>query len=142
MISRMRRDEQVGATRESLLAAAERLFAEHLESLGSPTWYARFAAQVMADPALNAIMVDEALMAAPIVRSFRDGLTRCLPGLPAEIHHERGAMARYLVLQTCVERERALAEHAPTFRPTWDDTAGGLIDVIVALWRAPVLEPG
>ncbi|MEV0353296.1 hypothetical protein AB0H88_46735 [Nonomuraea sp. NPDC050680] len=38
----------------------------------------------------------------------------------------------------CVERERALAEHDPTFRPTWDDTANGLIDVIVAMWQAPV----
>src|ERR1700712_1468310 len=29
MVSRMRRDEQVSATREALLEAAERLFAEH-----------------------------------------------------------------------------------------------------------------
>ncbi|MFC5824757.1 TetR/AcrR family transcriptional regulator [Nonomuraea insulae] len=211
----MRRDEQVGATREALLTAAERLFAErgvyavgnrqiseaagqgnntavgyhfgtkadliraiarkhaeqierirermmndiagstdprdwvsclvrpfteHLESLGSPTWYARFAAQVMADPTLNEIMVDEALTAAPILRSFRDGLTRCLPGLPAEIRHERAGMARHLVVQTCVERERALAEGTPTLQPTWDDLATGLIDAIAGLWQAPVTQ--
>jgi AcrR family transcriptional regulator len=214
MISKMRRDEQVGATREALLAAAERLFAErgvhavgnrqiseaagqgnnaavsyhfgtkadliraiarkhaeqiervrermmadiadstdlrdwvaclvrplteHLETLGSPSWYARFTAQVMADPALSAIMVDEALTAAPMLRLFHDGLARSLPGLPADIHRERATMARHLIVQMCVERERALAEHGPTFRPTWDATANSLIDAIVAMWQAPVL---
>ncbi|WP_308193454.1 TetR family transcriptional regulator [Nonomuraea sp. MG754425] len=216
MISKMTRLEQVSATREALLAAAERLFAEHgvhavgnrqiseaagqrnnaavtyhfgakpdlvraiarkhaeqlegirapmmagiagstdlrdwiaclvrplarhLENLGSPTWYARFTAQVTADPALKAIMVDEALAAAPVLRLFRDGLARCLPDLPAEVRLERGAMARHLVVQMCVERERALAEHAPTFRPTWEATADSLIDAIVALWQAPVPGP-
>src|SRR3954469_17749253 len=32
---------------------------EHLAELGSPTWYARFCAQVMTDPVLQKIMVDE-----------------------------------------------------------------------------------
>ncbi|MBB6549468.1 TetR/AcrR family transcriptional regulator [Nonomuraea rubra] len=213
MTSRMTRVEQVSATREALLAAAERLFAErgvhavgnrqiseaagqgnnaavtyhfgakadliraiarkhaeqlegtrtrmmagiagstdlrdwvaclvrplteHLESLGSPTWYARFTAQVMADPALNAIMVDEALTAAPVLRLFRHGLDRCLPDLPAGVRVERGIMARHLIVQMCAERERALAGHGATFRPTWSATADGLIDAIVAIWRAPV----
>ncbi|SEH00817.1 hypothetical protein SAMN05444920_1186 [Nonomuraea solani] len=87
-------------------------------------------------------MVDEALTAAPILRLFEDGLTRSLPGLPAEIHRERATMARHLVVQMCVERERALAENVPTFRPTWNDTADGLIEVIVAMWQAPALHAG
>ncbi|GAA1748795.1 TetR/AcrR family transcriptional regulator [Nonomuraea bangladeshensis] len=120
------------------VACLVRPYTEHLESLGTPTWYARFTAQVMADPAFSAIMIDEALTAAPIVRLFQDGLARCLPGLPAEVQHERVTMARHLVTQMCVERERALAEGAPTFRPTWTDTADALIEVIVAIWQAPV----
>jgi hypothetical protein len=32
----------------------------------------------------------------------------------------------------------ALAEHSPTLRPTWEATAGGLIDAIVAMWQAPI----
>ncbi|TYB51337.1 TetR family transcriptional regulator [Nonomuraea sp. PA05] len=123
------------------VACLVRPLTEHLESLGSPTWYARFTAQVMADPALNAIMVDEAMSAAPVLRLFRHGLTRCLPGLPADVRVERGVMARHLIVQMCVERERALADHSPTFRPTWSATADGLIDAIVALWRAPVSDP-
>ncbi|GAA4908417.1 TetR/AcrR family transcriptional regulator [Nonomuraea thailandensis] len=120
------------------VACLVRPLTEHLESLGSPTWYARFTAQVMADPALNAIMVDEALTAAPVLRLFRHGLARCLPGLPDGVRVERGVMARHLVVQMCAERERALAAHAPTSRPTWSATADGLIDAIVAIWQAPV----
>ncbi|AQZ61255.1 Transcriptional regulator, TetR family [[Actinomadura] parvosata subsp. kistnae] len=122
------------------VACLVRPFTEHLETLeaaGGPTWYARFTAQVMADPAFSAIMVDEAVSAAPALRTYREGLTRCLPGLPDELHSERFAMARHLIVQMCVERERALAEGAPTFRPTWASTADGLIEAILALWQAP-----
>jgi AcrR family transcriptional regulator len=213
MPGRQRRGEQVNATREALLAAAERLFAEHgvyavtnrqiseaagqgnnaavsyhfgrktdlvraivrkhagqiersrahmmagvaestdlhdwvsclvhpvtehLDALGSPSWYARFLAQVVADPALHEIMIDETLTAAPTLRPFHDGLARCVPGLPADVQLERSAMARHLIVQMSVERERALAGGAVTFRPTWRATADGLVDAIVAIWQAPV----
>lgn len=115
-----------------------RPFTEHLDALGSPTWYARFTAQVMADPALSAVMVDEALTTAPILRLFGDGLARSMPGLAAEIRRERVTMARHLIVQMCVERERALADDAPTLHPTWDDLGTSLIDAIVGLWQAPV----
>ncbi len=36
------------------------------------------------------------------------------------------------------ERERALADGAPTTRATWADTATGLVDVLVGVWLAPV----
>jgi AcrR family transcriptional regulator len=120
------------------VACLVRPFTAHLESLGTPTWYARFTAQVIADPTLNEIMIEESLTTAPSLREFEGGLTRCLPDLPTNVHLERTAMARHLVVQMCVERERALAEHTPTFRATWHETANGLIDAIVGLWRAPV----
>lgn len=213
MAGRTRRDEQVSATREALLAAAERLFAErgvhavanrqvseaagqgnntavsyhfgtktdliraitrrhaeqmeriradmmagigdstdlrdwvacavrpmteHLEALGRPSWYARFIAQVTADPALHAATSEEFSDAARSMQPLKDGMNRCLPDLPAEVHAERAAMTRHLITQMAVERERALADGAPTFRATWHDTATGLIDAIVALWQAPV----
>ncbi|MCK2218738.1 TetR family transcriptional regulator [Actinomadura sp. ATCC 31491] len=120
------------------VACLVRPFTGHLDALGGPTWYARFTAQVMADPALRAIMVDEALVAAPVLRSFRDGLAGALAGLPPRVRRERVLMARHLVTQMCAERERALAAHAPTFHPTWDATADSLVEVIVALCEAPV----
>ncbi|MET8952854.1 TetR/AcrR family transcriptional regulator [Streptomyces sp. NPDC004393] len=110
---------------------------EHLAALGSPTWYARFCAQVMTDPAMHAIMVEESL-SSPSLRQVLDGLHRCLPDLPPEIRAERSAMARELILHLPAERERALAEGTPTPRATWGDAASGLVDAIVGIWLAPV----
>ncbi|WNV86019.1 TetR family transcriptional regulator [Umezawaea sp. Da 62-37] len=114
-----------------------RPFTEHLAQLGSPTWYARFGAQVMTDPVLRRIIIDDAL-GTELMRRILDGLDRCLPFLPPPVRAERGDMARNLMSHTCAERERALAEGTPTPRSSWGDTATGLIDAIVGLWLAPV----
>ncbi|GAA2438069.1 TetR/AcrR family transcriptional regulator [Actinomadura vinacea] len=217
MVGRVRRDERVSATREALLSAAERLFAEHgvhavanrqiseaagqgnnaavsyhfgtkvdlvraiarrhaeaievgrlrmlaeigdsadlrdwvacavrpvtgyLEALGTPSWYARFIAQVTDDPALRAVTAEEFAAGAPSMRKLQDGLNRCLPDLPAEVHAERAAMTRHLITQMVADRERALADNAPTFRASWGEAANGLIDAIAALWEAPVTREG
>ena len=110
---------------------------EHLAELDGPTWYARFCAQVLTDPALHEIMAEEAL-ASPALRHTLDGFNRCLPELPLEVRVERGAMARKLIVHMCAERERALAENTATPRSSWHDAATGLIDGIVGLWLAPV----
>lgn len=109
--------------------------AEHLAELGSPTWYARFGAQVMTDPALRPIMIDES--ASPVMTQILGGLHRCLPELPDEVVNERVDMARQLIVHMVAERERALAEGMPTARPSWRDAATGMIDAIVGLWSAP-----
>ncbi|MER5419476.1 TetR/AcrR family transcriptional regulator [Streptosporangium roseum] len=119
------------------VACLVRPSAEHLAALGSPTWYARFGAQVMTDPAIRGIMVAESL-ASPSLHQVLDGLNRCLPDLPVEVRAERGDMARQLMVHMYAERERALAEGAPTPRSSWHDAATGLIDAIVGLWLAPV----
>ncbi|MEU2083856.1 TetR family transcriptional regulator [Streptomyces albus] len=108
----------------------------HLAELGSPTWYARFAVQLMTDPQLRQVMLEEIL--GPSLQRTLDGLHRCLPGLPAPVRRERSDMARHLVLHTLAERERALAEGAETARPTWEAYETGLIDALVGLWLAPV----
>ncbi|MEU9455442.1 TetR family transcriptional regulator [Streptomyces sp. NPDC048277] len=110
---------------------------QHLAGLGSPTWYARFCAQVATDPALYDIMVEESL-ASPSLREAVAGLGRRLPELPAEVRAERGQMARTLILHTCAERERALAEGTATPRATWSEAATGLTDALLGLWLAPV----
>ncbi|MEU2687501.1 TetR family transcriptional regulator [Streptomyces hygroscopicus] len=110
---------------------------EHLAELDGPTWYARFCAQVLTDPALHEIMAEEAL-ASPALRQTLDGFNRCLPELPLEVRVERGDMARNLIVHMCAERERALAENTATPRSSWHDAATGLIDGIVGLWLAPV----
>ncbi|KPI10831.1 regulatory protein TetR [Actinobacteria bacterium OK074] len=110
---------------------------EHLDSLGSPTWYARFIAQVLADPALHRITVEESLT-SPAMRLLLERLRCFMPDLPSAVTDERHAMARNLIVHMCVERERALADAVPTPRATWHDVATGLIDAIVGLWQAPV----
>jgi len=124
------------------VACAVRPVTEHLEALGAPSWYARFIAQVTADPALRAVTSEEFAAASPSMRRVQEGLFRCLSGLPAEVHAERAAMARHLVTQMTAERERALADDGPTPRASWREAANGLIDVIVALWQAPVTRQG
>ncbi|MFD1501047.1 TetR/AcrR family transcriptional regulator [Streptosporangium lutulentum] len=119
------------------VACLVRPVAEHLAALGNPTWFARFGAQVMTDPTLRDIMIDEALT-SPSLRQMLDGLHRCLPELPAEVRAERADMARQLMIHMCAERERALADGLPTPRSSWHDAATGLIDAITGMWLAPV----
>ncbi|WUL71925.1 TetR/AcrR family transcriptional regulator [Amycolatopsis sp. NBC_00345] len=109
----------------------------HLATLPAPTWFARFGAQVMTDPALRVIMVEEALGVPSIQRILR-GLNECLPGLPPEVRAERADMARQLMVHMWAERERALAEGGPTPRSGWEDAGTGLINALAGLWLAPV----
>ena len=109
----------------------------HLAALGNPSWYARFAAQAMADPAYRQVVTADALSSPVLVQAI-DGINRCLPDLPRRVRFERIVMARNLLMHTCAEHEGELAEHGPRSRSAWPIAAEGLIDAIVGLWRAPV----
>lgn len=110
---------------------------DHLAALGNPTWYARFAAQVMADPAYHDIVVRDALSSASLVQVI-DGISACLPELPGKVRQSRNVMARNLLMHTCADHERALAAGTSTSRISWAEAGCGLIDAIVGLWLAPV----
>src|SRR5215469_7131348 len=66
------------------VACLVRPLTDHLAALGNPTWYARFAAQVMTDPAYYNIMVKDALTSESLVQVI-DGINRCLPELPIDV---------------------------------------------------------
>jgi AcrR family transcriptional regulator len=119
------------------VACLVRPLTDHLDELGSPTWYARFAAQAMTDPAYYNIIVKGALSSPSLVEVVQ-GINRCLPDLPAEVHFERNIMARNLLMHSCADRERALAAGAALPHRSWRAAASGLIDAIVGLWLAPV----
>ncbi|MGW0162806.1 TetR family transcriptional regulator [Mycobacterium sp. NPDC003323] len=110
---------------------------DHLAELGDPTWYARFAAQAMTDPAYRGIVVKDALSSPSLVQVI-DGINRCLPQLPADVTYERNIMARNLLMHSCADRERAATGQV---RP-WHAVGAGLIDAIVGLWLAPVTSDG
>jgi hypothetical protein len=112
---------------------------EHLDQLGNPTWYARFAAQALADPAYQKIVVKDAL-ASPSLLRVVEGITNCLPDLPMSVVTERNIMVRNLMMHTCADFERAFAEGSAMPRTTWSSVSSGLIDAIVGLWRAPITE--
>ncbi|MEV7098899.1 TetR family transcriptional regulator [Amycolatopsis sp. NPDC051045] len=114
---------------------------QHLAALGSPTWYARFCAQLMSDPALQEIRVEESL-AYPSLRLLLNGFNQRVPDLPDDVRAERWAMARHLIVHMSVDRERALADETTPIQPSWDALAAGLTDAIVALWQAPVGQRG
>lgn len=114
--------------------------AEHLDNLGCPTWFARFNAQVMTDPALREIMSEESSTSPSLVEAL-DCLNRCLPALPTDVLAERGDMTRQLLVHITAERERALSDGTPTPRANWTQASTGLIDAITAIWLAPVREP-
>ena len=122
------------------VACLVRPLTDHLESLGNPTWYARFAAQAMTDPAYYNIIVKGALSSPSLVQVV-DGINGCLPDLPADVRYERNVMARNLLMHTCADRERALATGAALHQSSWRAAASGLIDAIVGLWLAPVTPP-
>ncbi|MDC0718061.1 TetR/AcrR family transcriptional regulator [Nannocystis bainbridge] len=109
---------------------------EHIASLGSPSWYARFIAQATTDPALRQLVIAETAV-SPSMRAVTEGLERLLPVLPADVAAERGDMSRHLIVHVCAERERALQEGATTPRATWEGAAAGLIDALAGLWQAP-----
>ncbi|MEU6113447.1 TetR/AcrR family transcriptional regulator [Streptomyces sp. NPDC047117] len=109
---------------------------DHLAELDSPTWFARFAIQVMTDPVLREIMIDETF--GPTIQQTLDGLNRCLPDLPLPVRIERGEMARHLLMHMLAERERALAGNTQATASTWPEYASGLSDAITGIWLAPV----
>lgn len=110
---------------------------EHLGSLGSPSWYARFIAQVTTHPSFRELVVNEAV-SSPSMQQTIEGLFRLVPRLPEEVRQERGYMSRLMIVHMCAERERALQEGTANPRSTWESTATGLVDALVGLWLAPV----
>ncbi|MEU1162326.1 TetR family transcriptional regulator [Streptomyces sp. NPDC005921] len=110
---------------------------EYLADLGSPTWFARFCVQVMADPVLHEILVAE-ILTAPAWQRILVGLHRCLPELPDEVRAERTAMTRHVILHMCAHRERTLALGTATPGAGWHEAATGIVDAIVGVWTAPV----
>ncbi|ORX19045.1 TetR family transcriptional regulator [Mycobacterium szulgai] len=136
------REQMVAALPESAqmrdwVACLVRPLTDHLAALGNPTWYARFAAQAMTDPAYQNIIVKDALSSPSLVQVI-DGINSCLPDLPIDVRFERNIMARNLLMHTCADLERALAAGTSVPRRSWQAAATGLIDAIVGLWLAPV----
>ncbi|PHV66993.1 TetR/AcrR family transcriptional regulator [Williamsia muralis] len=109
---------------------------DHLASLGSPTWYARFSAQVLTDPTLRDIVYNDSLTSPSLQETLR-GIGSRLPELPAEVRWFRADMARQLSVHMTAERERRLVDALDDESLGWDDFSADLLDAIVGMWLAP-----
>lgn len=111
---------------------------DYLAALPGPTWYARFAAQVMTDPTYQRVVTKNALESESM-RHVVDRIGR-IPKLPKHIREERVIMMRTMLVYTCAAIERGFAEGTKGPRADWHGAASGLVDGIVGLWQAPVTE--
>jgi AcrR family transcriptional regulator len=109
-------------------------YTEHLAELGHPTWYARFTAQVCADPALGP---DElaAPLRAPLFREAIISVRSKAPALSPQVAALRSQSMRLAVIHTCAEQERAAAY---TGRPVdWTMVGQALVDINTGMLLAP-----
>jgi AcrR family transcriptional regulator len=109
---------------------------EHLAAIGRTSWYARFSLQVSTDPALREIVTDEVLT-APSLGPILNGLLTGMSFLSEDVQSERLQMVRSLLMHTCADRERSLAESGEPPKPAWARTATLLVDAVTALLLAP-----
>ncbi len=122
---------------EDWVGCLVRPLTEHLEEIGNPSFYARFAAQAMADPGYREVVTADALTSPQLMQTI-NGFNRCVPDLPKRVRYERTVMVRNLLMHTCAEHEGALAQHGPHAPSPWPLAAEGLTDAIAGLWQAPV----
>jgi AcrR family transcriptional regulator len=111
---------------------------DQLDAEGTPGWHARFGAQIVTDPTMREIAVEETT--SPVLQRFLHGLERRLPDLPPDALPERTRIVSHVLIHTCAERERALADGLPVHRETCREQATVIVDAIVGLLTAPVSE--
>ncbi|MCV7174337.1 TetR/AcrR family transcriptional regulator [Mycolicibacterium sphagni] len=112
---------------------------EHLEALGTATSYARFAAQVMADPTSRDLVGSDAMTSELMLKTVR-GINRSLPERPRRVRVARWMMARNLLMHTCAEVEGELADGRPSVSSSWSVVAEELITALAGLWEAPAAK--
>ena len=122
------------------VACLVRPLTDHLSAIGTPSWYARFAAQALTDPTYQRIIVKHGFE-SPTLHHIVEQIGRTLPMLPIDIHTARSVMMRTMLIYTCADFERTVAQGAPFPWPDWPAAAHGLIDGIVALMQGPVSRP-
>lgn len=119
------------------VACLVRPYTDHLAGLGTPSWFARFTAQTVTDPALGEHLFFDPTL-TPLVREASDAMWALLPPVPDEVAALRDQMTRILVVHTCAEQERSSA--ATGVGVDWTLVGNGLVDAVAGVLTAPV-EP-
>lgn len=111
---------------------------QHMAQLGTPSWYARFNAQVQTDPSLRVLAYQETERVSPSLTTLVQGLASAVEHLPPETRKARATMGRHLMTHMTAERELQLASDDNADAASWDDFGTELIDAITGIWNAPV----
>ena len=109
-------------------------YTEHLATLGNPSWFARFTAQVSTDP----VYADSVRSAPSLAPFFDEGIAAVwahVPDLPAREAELRGRTARLAIIHTCAEQERTAADTATP--ADWTLIGTALTDAVTGLLLAP-----
>lgn len=110
---------------------------EHLDEIGVPSWYARFAAHVIADPTLREHLLWQA-GSSEVMRDVLAAVAAASPaGVSASAMAIRGEMALYAIVHTCAERERALSVGCSPHPPSWAAVGDALVDATTGMLLAP-----
>ncbi len=121
----------------SLVAPFVRLLAARGREAGhgQPSWAARFAAQVLADPVYG----PRTLWRAELTAAHREASAAAwsaAPPVPAEVVELRLQMMRIVVVHTCAEQEGAAAARGTTV--DWAGVEAALVDAVTGMLLAPV----
>ena len=112
-------------------------YTETLAARRPPTWYARLNAQIMADPVLRNVQLEEAVSASlkQVIRSLEASTAE----LPAPVFRERALMAGHILIQTGADFERGLADKPRPAERHGERSAAGLLTPLSAFGRPPSL---
>ncbi|HEX3790633.1 MAG TPA: helix-turn-helix domain-containing protein [Pseudonocardiaceae bacterium] len=132
------RDAEGSARLRDHVGCLVRPFTEHLAELGNPSWCARFAALVTAEPGLRDVVVWENT-GSPAMRATITAIRALTPQVPLSVALVRDQMVRSALVHTCAERELALSRHEDVdTAASWAQTGDALVDAVVGLISAPV----
>lgn len=103
---------------------------------GGTTYFARVCAQAMTDPALRAVMTEEAIL-SPTLRQTCEALNDRLPAMPDAVIAQRSEIVQQVIVCVCAEREGAVAAGAPNVWTSWRSLGTGLVDALASIWTTP-----
>jgi AcrR family transcriptional regulator len=105
-------------------------YLRHLAELGTPSWWARFTAQISTDPAFGDPMHEHPELAR-LLAEAGGRVWAYAPDLPPQDVALRTRVIRLAVLHTCAEQEAGEAA------ADWEEIGSALTDAITGLVLAP-----
>ncbi|WP_205708406.1 TetR family transcriptional regulator [Kineococcus siccus] len=120
------------------VACVVRPYTDHLATLGTPSWCARFVAQVTTDPTFRDSAIWSAIGSAP-TRDVLSAVWARVPRTPPRLAALRNQMMRVLIVHTCAEQEQEGADAGVA--PDWTAVGDALVDAITAVLLTPPGSP-